>query len=91
MTTKIPTPNAMLPIKIIDGTLTCLETIKMLGSAQVIKVPKTSENKMTINKLDCLDNELPMYSPTLLKLDEAPIWNKDKPIIITTIPISNKA
>ena len=83
ITTKIPTPKAIPPIKINAGTLTCFETIKMLGSAHVIKVPKTKENKITMNKLDCLDKELPIYSPTLLKLDEATIWNNAKPTIKT--------
>ena len=91
MTTNIPTPSAIPPIKITAGKLTCFETIKILGSAQVMSVPNTNENKMTMNKLDCLDKELPIYSPTLLKLDEAPIWNNDKPIISTTMPIKSKA
>ena len=90
ITTNIPTPKAILPINNNEGTLTCLETIKMLGSAHVINVPKTSENKTMMNKLDCLDKELPIYSPTLLKLEDVPIWNNAKPTINTTIPMISK-
>lgn len=30
-----------------------------------------------------------MYSPTFVKLDDAPIWKMDKPKISTTKPIAN--
>ena len=63
----------------------------MLGSAQVIKEPKAKANKMTMNSLFCLDKELPIYSPTLVKPVEAPIWNKAKPPIKTNIPMTIKS
>lgn len=59
----------------------------MLGSAHVINKPKVNANKMTMKRLFCFDNEVPMYSPTLLNEDEAPIWNNARPVIKTIIPI----
>ena len=59
----------------------------MLGSAHVINNPKVNENKMTIKTFFCFDKEVPMYSPTLLNEEEAPIWNNARPVIKTIIPI----
>lgn len=91
-TTNTPTPIAIPPIKITafigPGTMvTCFETIKILGSAHVINSPKASENKTTIKMFFCLDKEAPIYSPTLLKEEDAPIWNKASPVIRINIPI----
>ena len=92
MTTNIPTPNAIPPTRMIafagPGTIvTCLETIKIDGSAQVISKPKLKVNKTTIKRFFCLDKEEPIYSPTLVKDEEAPIWNRANPTIKTIIPM----
>ena len=60
----------------------------MLGSAHVINKPKASENKITINMFFCRESEVPIYSPTFVKDDEAPIWNRAKPTINIIIPIN---
>lgn len=91
MTRKTPTPIEIPPIKttafIGPGIIvTCLETIMMLGSAHVINKPSANENKITMKMFFCFDKDVPMYSPTLLKEDDAPIWNKAKPTIRTTMP-----
>ena len=92
ITTNMPTPTAIPPISktgLIDGT--CLETIMMLGSATVIKAPNAKENNITINKLFCLDKDEPMYSPTLVKLMEAPTEKRERPEIRINMPMkSNK-
>lgn len=61
----------------------------MLGSAQVIKAPNVNANTITIQIFFCLDKDEPMYSPTLTKLDEAPIWKIDKPTINIINPANN--
>ena len=80
-TTKIPTPKAILPIIITGCKFTCFETIIMLGSAHVISVPKARANMIMTNNFDCLDKELPMYLPTFVREDDAPIWNNVRPTI----------
>ena len=90
MTTNKPTPTAIPIVNMYAKTVesvTCLVTIMMLGSATVIKAPNANENAITINKFFCLESEEPIYSPTLLKEDEAPIENVPNPVIRTTIPI----
>ena len=92
ITTNAPTPKAIPPTRMMalsgPGTIvTCLETIKILGSAHVINKPKANEKMITINKFFCFDKDAPIYSPTLASDDEAPIWNKAKPTIKTIMPI----
>ena len=60
----------------------------MLGSAHVISKPNVNENKITIKTFFCLESDVPMYSPTLVNDEEAPIWNNAKPEINTIIPIN---
>ena len=67
--------------------VTCFETMIILGSAHVISSPKAKENRITIKTFFCFDKDVPIYSPTFVKDDEAPIWNNAKPTIKTTIPI----
>ena len=67
--------------------VSCLETIKIDGSAHVIKAPKANENTITMKRFCCLDKEPPINSPTLDKPVEAPIWKRAKPNIKTTPPI----
>lgn len=86
MTTNTPTPIEMPPNKIHEGIETSFATIRMLGSAHVINAPNKKANKITTHNLLCFEREEPMYSPTLLKPVDAPIWNKDKPRIKNTPP-----
>ena len=93
ITTKTPTPIAIPPTrtKAFAGPgiiVTCFETIMILGSAHVINKPKANENKTTIKTFFCLERDVPMYSPTLVNDEEAPIWNNAKPAINTTMPIN---
>ena len=89
-TTKAPTPTAIPPIKRIELMVgTCLLTIMILGSATVISVPKAKENTITTKRFFCLDKEDPIYSPTFVKLEEAPMEKIANPTIKTTIPINN--
>ena len=92
MTTNTPTPKAIPPTRIIalsgpEIIVTCFETIMILGSAHVISKPKVNEKRMTIKRFFCLERDAPMYSPTLASEDEAPIWNKARPVIKAIIPM----
>ena len=92
ITIKTPTPRAIPPTSRIalsgPGTiLTCFETIMILGSAHVINSPKANENNITINMFFCFESDEPIYSPTLLSDDEAPIWNNARPTIKATMPM----
>ena len=97
MTTKMPTPIAIPPTRtkafknsLPEIIVTCFETIKIDGSAHVINSPKANENKMTIKIFFCLESDEPIYSPTLLNDEDAPIWKRANPKIKTIIPMSNK-
>ena len=61
--------------------------IKILGSAHVISIPNRKAKIITTISFFCFDKEAPIYSPTLIKLVEAPIWKKDNPKIIMIPPI----